>query len=370
MTILDKYLLRALAANYVIALAVMMSLYVVLDLFFNIDEFTEAGGSAGQVLSDIFSYYWPNLFRYFGQLSGVITLFACLVAISRLRKTNELTAMLASGISLYRVAAPVVAFSLLTTVLWVIDTELAIPAVAPQLARKHDDVRAATIQGVWFLEDGDHNLLSAREFKPETDSLRQLMVLIRDENGTILSVIEAEQAQWVPIEGHPAGGKWILTQGIKRTRDTGQGSAFGPSTNAFNEPLQYYESELDPRRIQQRQSAGWISFLSSRQLGQLAQRELPAAVAVAVQQARHQRYTAPLNNLVLLLLGLPFLLDRERGSILSDSCKCLALCGISFVFTFLCQSALSGDSFSALPTWLPIIVFAPVAVILTDRIRT
>ena len=70
---LDRYILRSLVVNYLIALAVMMSLYVVLDLFFNMDEFTEGEVSAFKVLGGIVSYYGTNLFKYFAQLSGVIT---------------------------------------------------------------------------------------------------------------------------------------------------------------------------------------------------------------------------------------------------------------------------------------------------------
>ena len=61
--------------NYLIALGVMMSLYTVLDLFFNIDEFTEAGEPITTVAANVSSYYAAHCFLYFAQLSGVITLF-------------------------------------------------------------------------------------------------------------------------------------------------------------------------------------------------------------------------------------------------------------------------------------------------------
>jgi len=370
MNTLDRYILRALATNYLIALGVMMSLYVVLDLFFNIDEFTESDGSTAQVLGDVISYYGPNLFRYFGQLSGSITLFACLITISRFRRTNELTAMLASGISLFRVAAPVIGFGLMTSLLWVVDIELAVPSVAPQLARKHDDVRLDTIEGVYFIEDGENDLLLAGEFMVDQGVLKHLLVMERDDQGTVQSVIKADSARWEAIEGHPFGGKWVLTEGSRNSRAPSGKDAFGPNDVSVSEPVRYYESELNPRLIQQRQSAGWINFLSSRQLGELALRSLPPTVAVAVRQARHKRYTTPMVNMLLLLLGLPFVLNRERGNILSDAGKCMAVCGTCFVFTFMCQSAWSSNSVSALPAWLPVIVFAPLAGMLIDRIRT
>ena len=43
LSVLDRYILRSLLINYLIAIGTMISLYVVLDLFVNMDEFTEQG---------------------------------------------------------------------------------------------------------------------------------------------------------------------------------------------------------------------------------------------------------------------------------------------------------------------------------------
>jgi len=363
MNILDRYLLKSLVANYLIALAVMMSMYVLLDLFFNVDEFTEEGGSVMDIAGDIVAYYGPNLFRYFAQLSGVITLFACMITVARFRRTNELTAMLASGISLYRVAVPVVGFGVFTTALWVLDVELAIPNVAPKLAREHEDVRGGKTYGVWFLEDKNGALLSAQEFDPDTGSLKHLLILMRDEHGTAQSAIEAERADWEEIDGHPDGGRYVLTRGVLRSRsETAEG--------VERKTVEYYESNLPPSKILQRQSSQWIEFLGSAQLADLMDQDMPRPIKMAVQQARHQRFAAPIVNLVLLLLGLPFMLNRDPDTILTDASKCLAVCGTCFAVTFVSHAAVSSDSFSALPAWLPIIIFAPVAVVMIDRIRT
>jgi len=370
MTILDRYVFRSLAANYVIALAVMMSLYVVLDLFFNMDEFTERGDSAGVVLLNIANYYGPNLFLYFAQLSGVIVLVACAATLTRMRGTNELTAMLASGVSLYRVAAPVVAFGLLTTVLWAVDTEIIIPSVAARLARTHEDARGERAYGVWFLEDRDGRLVSAQQFDPSENTMHRLLVLERDERGRIRSVIEADRAAWEPRDGHPHGGRWKLARGRQRARSQDLGVAMGPRDALADQSIAYYDSELTPARIEMMQSAQWVNYLSSRQLARLGDRDLPRALAVSIRQARNARFTSPLINLVLLLLGLPFLLDRAPGTIITDIARCLGLCGTCFSVAFVGQSLLSTDSYSALPAWLPIIVFTPLAVVLIDRIRT
>ena len=68
---------------------------------------------------------------------------------------NELTAVLSSGVSLFRVARPIVAFGIVTTALAVLDTEVIIPSVAHLLARRHDDAGGYRTCEVLFLKGWD-----------------------------------------------------------------------------------------------------------------------------------------------------------------------------------------------------------------------
>ena len=369
MGILDRYIFRSLVVNYVIALAAMMSLYVVLDLFVNIDEFTEdPTATTGMILAAIGSYYFNNLFLYFAQLSGVITLFACLASIARLRRQNELTAILASGVSLYRVSAPVIAFGLLTSTLWFVDTEVIIPHVSHKLARRHDDALGRKIYGVWFLADRDQALLSAQKFEPATKTMRRMLVMYRGEFGRVDRVLEAERATWRPNESYAAGGVWELDLGVMRTRRDDDRPRLGPQDDFRRESVHYYESNLTPDAIQLRQSSQWVQYLSSLQLTRLVARgELDSA---RIQHIKHTRFTTPIVSLILLLLGLPFMLSADAGNILNDGARCLGVCGACFLLSFAGHNLNMDGSLAALPSWLPIFLFAPVVVVLLDRIKT
>ena len=367
LTVLDRYILRALLVNYLIALAVMLCLYVVLDMFVNMDEFTEQGYALPIVLKNIYRYYWPNLFLYFRELSGVITLFACMAAIARMRKLNELTAVLASGVSLYRLAAPVVAFGLMTTALLVVDTELLIPRVAHLLARDHDDADGTRAYEVLFLPDRGDALLSAGQFHPTRRDLRAMLVMNRSPDGSIIETVKADRAVWEPPGPTQPQGRWRLERGVRtvRTRDTD--SPIGPRETRNRQLCRYYESDLSPEAIQLRQAEGWIGFLSLAQLRALERSG--AANLATIIQTRHARVAAPLVGIVLLLLGLPFFLDRTPANVVGDAGKCMVACGLCYVVAFVAQS-LRPQSASALPAWIPIFVFATIAMVKIDRIRT
>ena len=364
---LDRYVLRSLVINYVLGLGTMLSLYVALDMFVNMDEFTEHGYPFGTVLRNIASYYWPNLFVYFKQLSGAITLFACAATLARMRKLNELTAVLASGVSLHRVAAPVLGFALATSVLLVVDTEVLIPAVAHRLARDHDDIDGRRAYEVPFLRDADGSLLSAAKFDPIEQDLQGLLVLYRDAQGDIAATLEADRAYWEPFDDPEGGGRWRLVRGQLITRTTGPRSGLGPSSGQVVTERLYYESDLSPKIIELRQSEGWVRFLSLAQLRDL--QKTGAAGAAAIAQTRHGRQTAPMVSLVLVLLGVPFFLNRMPAQVLSDATRCVGLCGLCYVVTIMGQT-LRTESVSPLPAWIPIFVFGTWAVVLIDRIRT
>jgi hypothetical protein len=73
--------------------------------------------------------------------------------------------------------------------------------------------------------------------------------------------------------------------------------------------------------------------------------------------------------MLLLLLGLPFFLDRSPANVLGDAGKCLSVCGLCYVVTFVAQNIRS-ETASAFPAWIPIFIFGTLAMVLLDRVRT
>lgn len=366
-SILDRYILKSLIFNYVVALTVMIGLYVIMDLFVNLDEFTELRPGTLALLSHIVDYYAPNLLLYFSQLSGVIALFACVLTLVWMRHFNELTAVLSSGVSLYRVAAPIILFGVVTTGLLIVDTEWLIPQVAHRLARRHDEVGTGKGYAVALMRDQSGALVSAAEFQPATGELRRPVTVTRDAEGSLWKIVEADSARWESVPGHPHGGQWALSRGKELTRSSDSAVKIGPQTKKITNVKTHIDTSLDPAAIQLRQSEQWIKYLSLSQLKDLEDSHPPNLAQV--QQTRHVRIATPIINLVMLLLGLPFFLDRSPINIARDATWCMAVTGLCFVATFTSQSILP-QSNSALPAWLPIILFGPTAVVLLDRVKT
>jgi lipopolysaccharide export system permease protein len=381
--ILDRYLLKNFLVNYVLSLFVLISLYVVLDLSMNSDEFAEAFSESNapalqsvvRVVSNVCDYYFFNVPLYFAQLSGVITLFAACATLARLQRQNEVTAVLASGTGLYRLATPVVLAGLALNALLIADNEFILPAIAPKLARPRDNVEGARTYDLWCVKDSQDRLLSAQKFSPKEQKIGGLIVLERFNDPAdpynyrqLRAVITADRAEW-----DERSGGWQLTQrGLRYEieRQAEAGVALGADNKLPPIKAVFYKTDLSPANLVLRKSAQWVDFLSLRQISYLEKRGDVDPIRAA--KVRHTRFTLPISNMVLLLLGIPFFMNRLPGSVLSQGAKALLVCTLAFITIFVGQQVVGppGSFLQDLPHWLPIFVFGPVAVLLLDNVKT
>jgi len=131
MKILDKYVAKNFLIGYLIAFAVLIGLRMMIDMFVNLDEFTEQAqlGFWG-VLRNILSYYSIQSTIYFRDFAGMLTVVAASFSLGKMTRNNELVAVMTSGVSLKRLIAPIVFLALLLTSILVIDQEIFIPQLA------------------------------------------------------------------------------------------------------------------------------------------------------------------------------------------------------------------------------------------------
>src|ERR671916_1017399 len=149
MKILDRYVLVSFLKNYLISFMVLVGMYVVLDMVFNFDELanlkTKTAGDSGfeSVLASIGSiadFYLHQSFLFFVHLSGIIPVVAAAFTLMRLSRFNELTAVLASGVPLLRVAMPIILAGVTLNALVILNQELVIPNISDKLSRDRDEM--------------------------------------------------------------------------------------------------------------------------------------------------------------------------------------------------------------------------------------
>jgi len=364
MTTIDRYIGVSFISSYVIVLLVFVSVYVFGDILANLDDFTgDRSLGTSQVLLNIADYYGHNLPLYYHQLGGLALAVAAAFTFAMMLRNNELTAMAAAGVPLQRLAAPVLACSVLLVGLWMANSELIVPRFAQRIARQRSDLRQSEKAEVKCVRDAHNAVLVAQELVASAGILRRVYVVEPTRSDGTRRLIRADAARY-----DPQRQVWMLDRGAQQVLRVGAASLDARDESARWEPLAEYAFTLSPEEIRLRQSSQWADLISVGQMNQLLHTQrLPNLPTIA--RARDVRVTEPLVAWILLLLAIPFFLTRESTDVLVAGGKALLMCGACFAFTYMMQSAGTGN-YMQFAVWSPVLVFGPIAVVHFANVKT
>jgi len=365
MSILDKYIAKNFLVGYAIAFCVLIGLRIVIDLFVNLDEFTEhANLDTAAVLKNILLFYGLNSTLYFRDFAGMITVVAAAFSFGKMVRSNELVAMMASGVSLKRVIGPVIVLALLLTGLLVVDQETIIPPLSDKLVRGQDAIPGQESYNVWFISDGNGSLICSRRLDVKTSTLDNPTILLRRQAASagiweVTGRIDAERAVY-----NRAACRWDLIGGRYIEKD----SIKGP------QPVESYASDIAPKDIPVRRHSEHKTLMSLRQLSILARQGPKIKDQAQLFSQKHFRITEPIINLLMLMVCLPILVCRDPKSMKSAVMISFAMTGMCFITTFICKILASEVIFNRvmpeLWAWLPVFIFLPLSFIEWDSMKT
>lgn len=140
MTILDRYVLRLYLGILLIAFISLTGLFIVVDAFNNLDEFIAGSKQAGGPFVVLGSYYGARTLWFFDRMSGVLGMVAAMFTLTMMQRNNEMTALMAAGISRSRVVQPLIGAVLFVSVLGLVNREFGLPNVRDKLTRNAQDL--------------------------------------------------------------------------------------------------------------------------------------------------------------------------------------------------------------------------------------
>src|ERR1700730_15648824 len=107
--LIDRLMVRGYIKSYLICLTSLLTLYIVVDMFTNLDDFTEhhRGNGLHPVLKHIGVYYGFKIFQIFDRLSEAIVLLAATFTVAWVQRSNELLPLLSAGVPTRRVVRPI-----------------------------------------------------------------------------------------------------------------------------------------------------------------------------------------------------------------------------------------------------------------------
>ena len=366
---IDWLLIKGYFKAYVVCLVSLLSLYIVVDLFMNLDEFTSHHQSMVGVAKHIGSYYGYRMTKFFDQLCEPIVLLAAMFTIAFMQRSNELLPLLSAGMSTRRVVLPVLASAWVMLSLAVANEEFIIPRVANHLTLERDDPdggKEVTVHGAY---EPNGILINGERGQRHGQIVRNFYCTIPGSVGGRLLEVSAAEARYVPrTPDQPRTGGWLLTQAEPVTIE-------GWDHKEILEPIEkdpgkyfLHTQEVDFEAVTRQ--GKWFQLASTRQLYQELQR--PDSVRVPeVAVLFHMRLTRPILGMILVLMGLSMILTDQNRNVFISVGMCLVLCGFFGGAIFASKFLGNQDVLSpALAAWLPVLIFGPLAFVMFDAVHT
>ncbi|MHC4263001.1 MAG: LptF/LptG family permease [Planctomycetota bacterium] len=366
---LDRYVGRLFLGAYVVALLLVVGLYLVVDLASNLDDYlrpTESGESAAVRVARYYLLHLPFLYL---SVAPFVTLMAGLFTVARLQRAREVVAALSAGVSTRRLLLPLfVAASLIAVLMAGLRETVADrigferDALRYQLEEQTDEVVLAPVR----LKDVAGEMIQLSVVHPGRELDSSIAEPTSFEGLDAIRLIDgrwfhfvADRGTWTEDAG---GGHWELEGGWLDEVGT---------SGRTREPLESLIGELEfsPRDV----VSAWKSRVNALELSLDEARSLSARDPDNVQYRTLLNYlvTFPLANVVLLLVGLPFLMQFERGRGTEGLVAGFLLCVFYFAADFVSLNlGMQGQIDPILASWLPPLFFGSLGLVLFGSIRT
>ena len=379
MTVLDRMYFAAYLRNFLIVLSCLLGLYMVVDLFMNLNDFTKDKGGVMDVLAHVGGYYSVQIALIFDRLGELVTLAAAVFTVAWMQRNNELLPQLSAGVPTRRVIRPVILGAVVTTLLVPLNSELYIPAVADQLTVPRDDPdrkKPTQVRGAYDPNTKDHIVgdSAGREAPGPTDPPdRPVLTVYRFEYTSAAERtgepvhLSAARAVYVPPDtpGKKRAGGWEL---YTTTPEEPKGRL--PENVDHVGPGRYFvrTTELDFDAVTRRHS--WYLYAATDALWASLNKGTTAKQS-GVAVLFHTRLTRPLVGLILVVLGLGVVLKDQNRHVFISAGLCLLMAAVFYACLQGAKYLGDQDLLPApLAAWLPVLVFGPLALALFDAIHT
>jgi lipopolysaccharide export system permease protein len=359
MSLLDRYIGRIVAGAFAAGLAFFLFLTIVMDLLGNLSKYVERASRNGLGGFDLAAYlagYYVKLIPVlFTTITPFVTVIACMFSVARLQGANEVVPMLFVGRSTQRVLRPMLMCGLLAGIGMAGCWQWVVPHFGASIAEAESFLgEGNTKQKNLVIESGESPRLRlrVREYDPAAQKMVGVNMLVEGDLQVDNSLFVAASATWDSVQKD-----WRLETGWERRRPG-------------NVPVKWLgRSDLTPDILLKRgretidpETQSYTELLET-----MEQRPNSADLKLAL----HRHITAPLANLILLLLALPMAVYFERGSRIERLLMAIALCGAYMLVDLTCQSlGKQGFINPIVAAWTPTIVFGSLGVVLFGSAKT
>jgi lipopolysaccharide export system permease protein len=375
MRLLDRYLFRELLTPLAYCLGGFLIFWISFDLFTNLEEFQDRKLH----LLDVIALETAKTPDSMVTILPVALLLALLYALTQHARYNEITAMRAAGVSLWRICVPYFIVGLIASVVLFALNEILVPRgmnwanhILSRYVQKPDDPDVkndfrnfgftnARAHRTWFV--GEYHKKNVEMIKPQVE----------------WTLPDGASRRLYADHAIRTNGVWTFFNAAEYSQ-AGASAPLLPSwqTNVlampgFDETPKEIESEIKISSV--------LNFNSSRKADiPLADifaylrlhPNLPHADARKLFTKFYGRLAAPWTCLVVVLIAIPFSAASGRRNLFFGVAGSIFICFSYFVLqsiSLAIGSSPNGHLPAWLAAWLPNLIFGAAGLILTARVR-
>lgn len=354
MKILHRYIFGILAKNFAIGLAMFVFLFLMVDFFDRLDNVLSEKASVLLIAQ----YFLCKVPLMVALMLPIAVMFSVLFTFGLLSKSSEITAMRASGLTLFWLARPLVISALLLSALSFVLGEYVVPHAERKQKQIYNlEIRQKDKRGGYSQEDfwwrNGNSFFAVDLFNSSSKSLHNFSQFELDPDWNTVKRTDAESVEWISDD---LG--WSMNGVTRYHFDTQPVSVehFGQVPLVISEqPEDFYEFKDDPSTMSYREIRRFIK--KQRRNGISTAQYLPDM---------YSKLAAPLVVFIVGMIVLPFtLIPTRTGSMAQSS---LAALFIAFAYFAVDSFSISMGRADLLPAplaaWMANIVMGTVALIL------
>jgi lipopolysaccharide export system permease protein len=353
MTILDRYISQQIIRYFGATFALVTAIYMIADFFEKVDNLIESGLS------------FPKAALYFlsriplEQLIPASTLLSVMVVFGLMNKHNEIIALKAGGISIYRLLKAPLFLGVLFSLVLLMLSEVLLPIVRSSANRIWlEEVEKAQVvaqrQNIWL--KGQHAIYHIQFFDPVRMRAFDVSLYYFDDDFRMMRRIDAGQGDYL-------NEKWVFHDVMEQVRNTEDGSFTVQHRDQLAIPLNF--EPMDLKRVVK--NSDEMNLMELADYIQTAESDGYDATSFRVDW--HAKVAYPLVCVILSIIAVSIAGRGRRGE--NFAIMVVTGIGLAFCFWVLNGFSLSLGYADMLPplvaAWLPNIIYFFTAAVLLLR---
>ncbi len=358
--IIDRYIMRKYLSIFAFVFLSALSVSAIVSFFDRIDSVYEHNKPLGL----LFAFIWYKIPESVQYILPVTALIATLLSLGLLTKSNEITAMKACGISLYRIIIPILVLSCLVSFCSFYVQENILPDSNKRAEKVWSEIQDmparsyGNLDRQWLLSRTKNRIYHYRYFDKNASAFSQL------------SIFEIEPVSW-SLEKRIFSEKGYLEGQDLMLMDVWTRDFEGSRVTGFEkiETMLLPQSEEKNYFLKEGEEPDQMSFRELRQyIGQIEDKGFET---LKFKVDLNFKLTFPLASLIMALLGIPFAFSMgKRGALVGIGLSVvIAIAFWGAVATFRSLGYVNYLS-PFLAAWGPSLIFGAVGLYLISTLKT